>query len=498
MESRQGSRLKPKSLRLQLMLAVSAISLIAGAAASAYTFFTVRSGAQQFIDEELQQIAAVVINYDMLIPKRWEGPRHRHQRLYRAQGFGQGRGPGWRRQQMLQLQSHQQSAQTVPSLTDLSSSRFDIVIAPLFGRPGDPIFVPLGVDDGLYSVVMDKNRVRILAATKPDGQRFMVARPLAPIERIGAEALQLSVIEFAGLSLLYILLAVLAVNAVFAAVNRVAKVISERSEHDLSPLDFADKTVPQELHAFVDALNGMLARIAQSVRQKERFIADAAHEMRTPLAALSLQAENLLSLPLSPELTAKVKQLQQGIVREKELMNALLQLARLQNQTVLQPVRFKLYDLLIEILEELGPLADAKNLDFGLDVPPEMQRLEVTLPRTELKTVLYNLCSNAVKYTPEDGQVDLFARSAADGKLILGAADSGQGIAPEALTSVFEPFFRAKGDTEAVPGTGLGLAIAQAAASKLHGELKLENRSEGGLRASLSLDVLKSADTSEY
>ena len=164
----------------------------------------------------------------------------------------------------------------------------------------------------------------------------------------------------------------------------------------------------------------------------------------------------------------------------------------------LEPVRFKLYDLLIEILEELGPLADAKNLDFGLDVPPEMQRLEVTLPRTELKTVLYNLCSNAVKYTPEDGQVDLFARSAADGKLILGAADSGPGIAPEALTSVFEPFFRAKGDTEAVPGTGLGLAIAQAAASKLHGELKLENRSEGGLRASLSLDVLKSADTSEY
>ena len=488
MESRQKRGIKPRSLRLQLILGVCLISLLIGAAASAYTFFTVRNETQGFIDEELHQIAAVVINYDMLIPKRWEGPRHRHERMFR-------RMQQLRRQAGLGGTDFIPDMVRLPSLSDLSTQRFDIVIAPLIGRAGDEIFVPLGVSDGIYTVLMGQKRVRVVVSSKLDGQRFMVARPLDSVAGISHEALEISIAEFALLFVLYVSLAVLAVNLMFRAVNRVAADLRRRTDNDLSPINYEDGTVPSELNAFIDALNGMFARIEESVAAKQRFIADAAHEMRTPLTALSLQAENLSAQNLSPELALKVRALQQGIRREQRLMTSLLTLARLQHRSKPVSERFNVRDIFIELLEELGPIADEKEIDFGLEGEAS---LEVTLPRAEFKTVIYNLCSNALKYCPSGGQVDLFmhfepappatgTKAFTGGRLTVGVRDTGPGIAAEALSSVFEPFFRVKGDRERAEGTGLGLAIAKAAADRLQAEISLKNRSGGGLEAAFFL-----------
>ncbi|MBU3826440.1 MAG: HAMP domain-containing histidine kinase [Candidatus Anaerobiospirillum merdipullorum] len=477
MEGRQSRSLKDllshvrHSLRWRLIAAVCGISLLTGAAASAYTYAAMRAEMQDFIDEELHQIAAVVINYNMLIPRRWEGPRHRHERAFRRMRL---------RQQM----------RPVPSLSDLNTERFDIVIAPLIGKAGDAVYMPIGAPDGLYTVLMGDSRVRVMVSTKLDGQRFMVARPLSSGAAISTEALQLSMTQFAALSVIYCVLAALAVSVLFGAVNRLAAAIRRRDEHDLSPIVDKGGQIPTELHAFIEALNGMLARIAESIHVKQRFIADAAHEMRTPLTALSLQAENLLNAPLTPEVALKVRQLQQGIARETQLMHDLLTLARLQHQQQQAPQTFNLQDVLIEILEELGPIADEKEIDFGLEGKADLQ---VTLLRNELKTVLYNLASNALKYTPVQGRVDLFVSftpapaPATGGELKVGVRDNGPGIPEAALKSIFEPFFRVKGDRETVAGTGLGLAIAKAAAQRLQGKLSLNNRSTGGLEAALLL-----------
>lgn len=500
MEGSQKRGLLRRSLRAQLTLVVCLISLITGICGGVYTYMTVRAETERFIDDELGQIAAIVINYDMLIPKRWEGPRHLHERAFmmsmRRQAMGMGRG------MQMQLQQTERSVagaaapedRLLPSLSDISRRGYDIVIAPLIGRAGDAVFIPISVADGYYTVVMSNERVRVRVASKLNGQRFVVARPLDPIEEISTDALRISLIEFILLFIFYMAAAVTAVNVLFKRINLVASVIKKRSDEDLSPIteESMGRPLPSELDAFVEALNGMFGRIEDNMQAKQRFIADAAHEMRTPLTALSLQAENLLSEKLSPELALKVKTLQQGIRREQQLMNSLLTLARLQNKTepALQPVNVQ--EVFIELLEELGPIADEKDIDFGLT---SECNLTLNLPRMEFKTVMYNFAANALKYTPKGGQVDLgCAFDPASGVFVSFVEDNGPGIPPEALSLIFEPFFRARGDREKEQGTGLGLAIAKAAAERMGAQLTLTNREQGGLRAELCC-VLKSGQS---
>lgn len=497
MEGSQKRGLLRRSLRAQLTVVVCLISLITGICGGVYTFMTVRSETERFIDDELGQIAAIVINYDMLIPKRWEGPRHLHERAFmlglRRQGMGMGRG------MQLHMREAQRSAETaeeqvLPSLSDISRRGYDIVIAPLIGRAGDAVFIPLSVADGYYTVLMSDERVRVRVASKLNGQRFVVARPLDPIEEISADALRISLVEFLLLFIFYMTAAVTAVNVLFKRINLVASVIKQRSEEDLSPISEKSmgRPLPSELDAFVEALNGMFGRIEDNMRVKQRFIADAAHEMRTPLTALSLQAENLLSEKLSPELALKVKTLQQGIRREQQLMNSLLTLARLQNKTEPARAPVSVQEVFIELLEELGPIADEKDIDFGL---ASECSYTLKLPRMEFKTVMYNFAANALKYTKAGGQVDLgCSYDPASGVFVSFVQDNGPGIDPAALTLIFEPFFRVKGDREKEQGTGLGLAIAKAAAERMGAQLTLVNREQGGLRAELCC-VLKSKQT---
>lgn len=494
MEGRQKRGQLRRSLRLQLTAAVCLISLITGICGGVYTYVTVRSETERFIDDELGQIAAIVINYDMLIPKRWEGPRHLHERAFMmSMHRSMGQGPdGQNRDMHVEVLESRiirpappPPPSNLPSLSDISSRGYDIVIAPLIGRAGDPVFIPLSVMDGYYTVVMSSERVRVLVASKINGQRFVVARPLDPIDEISSDAMRISMMEFMLLFICYMTAAVAAVNVLFTRINQVAAILRKRSDEDFSPItaESTGRPLPSELDAFVQALNGMFARIEENMRVKQRFIADAAHEMRTPLAALTLQAENLLSQPLDPHTRDKVKALQQGIMRERELMNSLLTLARLQNKTSLEAQQVLVHDVFIELLEELGPLADEKEIDFGLSTGAQVS---VILPRGEFKTVLYNFAANALKYTPAGGQVDLGC-CYEGGVLTAFVEDNGPGIDEEALAMIFEPFFRARGDREKEQGTGLGLAIAKAAADRMQAALRLSNRPDGGLRAEINV-----------
>ena len=548
-----------RSLQFRVMMIFAFAGMIATAAMGVMSYLKSYYNTQEFIDEELSQISQVVINYRMVLPRRWESPRHMRERVLRlrndhgriiveygtievptgqgqdpqgqaapqqmprGQGMGMGMGPRYGMQGMHGMHRGAGAAgagayagagnaagagagagygaggatplpeDTLPSIEDLHRFNYDIMIAPLYGRPGDALYIPPGVSDGFYTVMVADQRVRAVVATNLVGQRFVVARPLSSMENINRQALISSLWQFLGINLLFIPLLMISVRMMFLTLNKIAKSLYKRTDDDLGPVIPENNRgfVPSELDGFVIALNRLFSRVNESIQSKRRFIADAAHEMRTPLTALSLQAEALELEDLSPSARRKVQRLKEGISRERELMTALLTLAREQNRVELNLETIDMLQLFTKLIDEQGLLADSRNIDLGVE--GEVQYSIVT-DRLRLMRVMSNLVSNAIKYTPEGGRIDLMAEQLSDGRLQLIVQDNGPGIPPEHLKHILEPFYRVHGDRSAVQGTGLGLAIVKASCDSIKAELKFANATPHGLIASVIVPPLTAAD----
>lgn len=554
-----------RSLQFRVMMIFAFAGMIATATMGVMSYLKSYYNTQEFIDEELSQISQVVINYRMVLPRRWESPRHMRERVLRlrndhgriiveygtievptvqgqdpqgqaapqqmprGQGMGMGMGPRYGMQGMHGMHRGAGAAgagayagagnatgtgastgvgagagygaggaaplpeDTLPSIEDLHRFNYDIMIAPLYGRPGDALYIPPGVSDGFYTVMVADQRVRAVVATNLVGQRFVVARPLSSMENINRQALISSLWQFLGINLLFIPLLMISVRMMFLTLNKIAKSLYKRTDDDLGPVIPENNRgfVPSELDGFVIALNRLFSRVNESIQSKRRFIADAAHEMRTPLTALSLQAEALELEDLSPSARRKVQRLKEGISRERELMTALLTLAREQNRVELNLETIDVLQLFTKLIDEQGLLADSRNIDLGVE--GEVQYSIVT-DRLRLMRVMSNLVSNAIKYTPEGGRIDLMAEQLSDGRLQLIVQDNGPGIPPEHLKHILEPFYRVHGDRSAVQGTGLGLAIVKASCDSIKAELKFANATPHGLIASVIVPPLTAAD----
>lgn len=480
-----------RSLQFRLMLIFVVVGMILSAIMTMLSYNHMVKSAQQFVDEELSQISSVAINYNMIIPRRWEAPRRNHERVLRLRQRngsivleyatvptpGQEQGP------------HPRPENLTPSIVDLYNFKYDIIIAPLYGRPGDALYIPPGVPDGFYTVMVADERVRAFVATNTSGQRFVVARPLESIEGITHQAFMSSIWQFLGVNLIIIPILILSVRLMFVTLNRIAKSLYKRREDDLSPV-ISEKHigfVPSELDSFIHALNRLFVKIDEGIQSKRRFIADAAHEMRTPLTALSLQAESLAREDLSESARLKVQKLHRAISRERDLMTALLTLAREQNKAELSLETIDIMDLFIKLIEDQGLLADEKELDLGVEGKANYQ---IVTDRMRLMRVMSNLVSNAIKYTPRGGCINLMAEPLSDGSLRLTVQDDGPGIPEEQLGHILEPFYRVNGDRSEIQGTGLGLAIVKASCDSIKAELKFENVKPHGLSASVTLPNL--------
>ncbi len=421
--------------------------------------------ARIYIDEEISQIADLIVAYNMPLPKRWSMPM-----LIDMSTMSR------------RMKRHHNDFNSLPflpdpSLADLFDRHKDIIIAPLYSRPGDTFYFPLGIEDGFYSVMINDKRVRSYVATNAQGIRFVVARPLSIIDAVGQKALQASLSEFWVLLALYLSVLLLIVNLMFVAVRKLAREIDARRENDLRPLMALN--IPSELDVFIDALNRLFRKTSESLQNERRFIADAAHEMRTPLTALTLQAESIDEKKLDPVLSEKFSELKKAIRRQRDLTNSLLTYAKTQSHIGHVDKDFELKELLIELIEELGPLADDKNIDFGIDGNVS---ITVHSDRALVKTILSNLVGNAIKYTPPDGQVDLAAHEN-ENELRIYVRDTGPGIPKKDLAHVFSAFYRVGGDTAKISGTGLGLAIVKSTCIELGANIELKNRQKVGLEA---------------
>lgn len=255
------------------------------------------------------------------------------------------------------------------------------------------------------------------------------------------------------------------------------KTIATRHLGDLQPVHI-DPT-PQELQPVVDELNALFDRVAQSIERERAFLADAAHELRTPLAVVKLQVEQALAQP--DQQASILHKLMHSVERNQQVVEQMLLLARLDDQ--LQQHRMStvaLDQLLREVVAQLIPLALKREIELTVDAP---QTIETQGDAALLVAMMRNLIDNALRHSPDHSQIHIGLHQDQHG-CALSVHDAGQGIDPAWLgevTARFKQGSRADGG-----GSGLGLAIVQAIAKRHGATLTLDNHQHGGLIASVN------------
>jgi two-component system, OmpR family, sensor kinase len=346
-----------------------------------------------------------------------------------------------------------------------SDSRLQLFVLPIDSRPPwlEPALAP-----GLHTVDSPQGRMRV-EVRRAGPYTAIVAQPTDALDELAWSGAGRTLLPSLLLVPLLIGLISRLVRREFAPIARAAqRVDAQHVLHD-PQLDIGD--LPDEIQPFVDAIEGLLRRTHDLMRQQQRFIADAAHELRSPLTALALQGSNLRHAKSLQEVQQRLPPLQQGIERARRLSEQLLGLARVQGDAT-ENESIDVSALARELLAEFYPLAEKRGIDLGLDAP---EKLLATTSGTMLRTILSNAIDNAIKYTPTGREVSLAVRDAPGG-VCVDVIDSGSGIPAAERTSVFRPFRRLKGN--GVEGTGLGLAIASEAAARLGATLSLHDRGD--------------------
>ncbi|WP_353234556.1 ATP-binding protein [Diaphorobacter ruginosibacter] len=281
------------------------------------------------------------------------------------------------------------------------------------------------------------------------------------------------------------------VRSSLAPVQRVRREIALRRPQDLSPV--ATDALPDEVLPLVSEFNALLSRMQRAFEAQQHFVADAAHELRSPLAALKLQVQALQRAQDDTARAQATARLVSGIDRAARLVEQLMLLARQEERAAAgadhQPLR--LDELARQAVADAAPFAVQRDIDIGLQ---QADAVTVAGQADALRTLMRNLIDNAIKYAPEGGTVDVRVCRGEDDGGRGGAAlfivdDSGPGIAPEHRAGVMRRFHRAALEGQAqVQGSGLGLAIVDAIARAHGASVRLDTAPElGGLRVTVRI-----------
>ena len=315
------------------------------------------------------------------------------------------------------------------------------------------VFVLQDVADGYWIAVGERDDVRGELVEK------IALRSLIP--------------DLFGLPLLA-LLVWLAIGWSLAPLMRMAELLRARDPDKLAPLELAE--LPRELEPMVAALNHLLQQLNTLLEREKRFLAVAAHELRTPLAVLRIHTQNALDAPDPADRTEALRQMLQGVDRATRLVSQLLTLARLEpNAAHLQLQDVDLHTFFRNELAELIPLALEREQDLMLNAD-DTGDYRLKADATSLGVLLQNLVGNAIQYTPPHGRITVQLKDALD-MVELQVQDSGPGVPAALRDKLFERFFREGSGT----GAGLGLSIVQRIVELHRGSISLEDSPLGGL-----------------
>ena len=416
------------SIQLRLAAALSAALLLAALLAGGFAFYDSYRSTNKLQDDLLRQIAAHIDPSSL--PENTKSQRDAHIRIQTPAGD--------------RTRSHDSD-----------------------DDDDDHITLPANLPEGLHTF------------QEPDGddtyRAYIRHTPQGPVavlqendfrEGMAEHAAWNSAMPLILLAPLSILLTIFIVRRTMQPVHRLSQSLEARRSSDLAPL--STENIPNEIRGFIQAINRLLERTHQAMQQQQRFIADAAHELRSPMTALSLQAERLAANSLPEPAAGQLASLLQGIHRNRRLLEQLLSLSRAQAPEAQRPQeRLSSQDLFRSVIEDLLPLAEAKEQDLGVSSPanPVFHANEA-----DLYTLVKTLADNAIRYTPPGSQIDLSAEETPS-HIIFRIEDNGPGIPPAERSRVFDPFYRILGSGQ--EGTGLGLSIARTIAERHGGRIEL-------------------------
>jgi two-component system OmpR family sensor kinase len=368
-----------------------------------------------------------------------------------------------------------------------------VVVRFLQGAGGRPAATPVRppefsnlLGDGLQTVSVGSEQWRVFVKTNAKGVRVAVAQQTSARDAAASASALRTLMPILFLVPLLVLLVGGLVRQMLKPLKSMAIDLGRRSAHDLRQLD--ETALPSEVRPFVAEINQLLARIDRSMALQRRFVADAAHELRSPLTAMSLQAERLGATAMPAEARGRLDALIAGLQRTRVLLDQLLTLARTQEPSAEKMGSVSLEPVIRRVLEDLVALAEEKQIDLGVigDVDAQVQARLV-----DLTVLIKNLVDNAIRYTPAGGRVDIAVRRVG-GLVTLQVDDTGPGIPVEERERVFDSFYRVLGNGET--GSGLGLAISRTVAASMEASIELSDARPPatGLRALVTFRRLRS------
>lgn len=329
---------------------------------------------------------------------------------------------------------------------------------------------------GFHTVHEEEDFWRVYVTRKnSSNQQYVVAQKSSVSAELALKSAVNTAIPLLLLFLLVPLLITLIVRHSFKPLNRLSNKVE--TSHSLK-LDLASETeIPVEVLPFVSAIDSLLEKNEAYNDTQRRFIADAAHELRTPITALSLEIENVQSAKSEEIKTERQAALAKSVTRLQRLVNQLLDLARAQSSMENNKSTISFNELVKTQIAELYFLAEEKEIDLSVI---RNEPVEVSDINYQLQHLIRNAISNAIKFAPVNGTVDVELYQE-NGNAVFCVIDNGPGVLPENLVKLHEPFYRPDVQTS-TKGAGLGLAICHEIAMRLHGQLMLDNVMPTGFR----------------
>ncbi|HCX18212.1 MAG TPA: histidine kinase, partial [Afipia sp.] len=327
--------------------------------------------------------------------------------------------------------------------------------------------LPQDLPDGLQTIKRGAEQWRILVRTRKDGSRVAVGQPTANRDEVAQDSALRTIVPLGLLVPGLMLLIGIVIDRSLRPLSRLAERLDAKQSAHLEKLP--TDGIPKELLPFVASINRLLDRIGTMFDKQRRFVADAAHELRSPITALSVQAENLERAGLSEDGRVRLDSLKAGIRRTAHLLEQLLALARYDADVDAEMPDSEFDRIVKEVVADLLPVAPERSIDLGF---ARIENVSVRGDPVALAMLVRNLIDNALRHTPAGGRVDvsLFRQGEA---VILQVVDTGPGILSAEIDRIFEPFFR--GSRSRGDGTGLGLSIVRRIAERCHGSIRLEN-----------------------
>ena len=340
----------------------------------------------------------------------------------------------------------------------------------------DPsVSLPFSDDSGLSRVRARGEEWHVYTIVQPQGVIQVAQRAVSRKTLAAESASELFLPLFILIALIGVLLTV-ALRRGLRPLDQAADSVAARSAVSLDPID--EEPLPREIHPLIRSINDLMQRLSEAFSVQRRFVADAAHELRSPVTALRLQLQVLERAKDDASRARAAADLRAGIERSQRLIEQLLSLSRVEPDAPSQtPQPVDLGAAVRDVVGQQSAAADHKGIDLGADAD---SGLTVMADRYQLEVLLDNLVGNAIRYTPAGGTVDVRAGSVG-GKPTLQIIDTGPGIPSDERERVFDRFYRGDGlaSDERMSGSGLGLAIVQAIARRHAATVSLHTAPSG-------------------